>query len=192
LLTVFPAALRRGGGWPNSSLELAAPRPDVAEQLRRLHMSRFLPVYPTVEAATSPVGVPQEGVHQQFRFTPDTAGLRGARKAARELWPAGVRAGGEDITDAVLLVTNELVSNAITHVAEPFTLSLAQSRDRALIAVTDRSRNEPILRPTRATASTGRGLQIIAGLSHDWGVRLVHPHGKTVWASLLTATCGPG
>jgi hypothetical protein len=91
-------------------------------------------------------------------------------------------------TDAALLITNELVSNVIAHVAEPFTLTLAQTGDRVLIAVTDPSRNEPILRPPRAMTTTGRGLRIIAGLSHDWGVRLVHPRGKTVWASLLTST----
>jgi hypothetical protein len=192
LLMVFPAALRRGGGWPDSSLLLAAPRPDLADQLRRLHMWRFVPVHPTLEAAMTAAALPREPIHQHFRFPPDTAGLRAARAAAGDLWPARVRLGGDDFAEAVLLITNELVSNAITHVAEPFTLSFAQSRERALIAVTDPSRNEPILRPKRAASTTGRGLQIIAGLSHDWGVRLVHPRGKTVWASLLTSTGSQG
>jgi hypothetical protein len=41
----------------------------------------------------------------------------------------------------------------------------------------------PVLRTTQPGDEHGRGLQVIAGLSEDWGVRSFGPR-KTVWATL--------
>jgi hypothetical protein len=88
-------------------------------------------------------------------------------------------------------VATELVANSVLHVGRGLTLSMARRDDQLLVAVTDRSRDEPVLRPCRPAAVGGRGMQLIAGLSRQWGVRLVHPGGKTVWAALDTQPCLP-
>ncbi|HET9654396.1 MAG TPA: ATP-binding protein [Kineosporiaceae bacterium] len=179
LLTAFPAALRRCGGWPRASLHLAAPAPDLAAALRRVRMRRYLPVHPTLADAFHLAGTDALADTREIILQPEPEALKEIRDCLRDLWPQ--RVGG--VEDAVL-VADELASNAIKHVAEPAMVSLAISSTRALIAVTDPSRAEPFLRPPRWTAVSGRGMQVISRLASAWGVRLVHDGGKTVWAAL--------
>jgi anti-anti-sigma factor len=181
LLSVFPAALRRAGGWPSCSLRLATLSPAVLRCVERLRMHRYLPVHRTLEEAIRQgrldVGPPPHA----FTLPPDPAQLTHLRATVRELWPHPV-AHGRDETE---LVADELAANAIRHVGAPFTVALAFRPAQTLVAVTDRSRSEPsISRRPGQQAVSGRGIQIVTGLSKDWGVRLVHAHGKTVWAVL--------
>lgn len=187
LLIAFPAALRRSGGWPHTSLHLAAPNPLLAARLTHLHMDRYLPVHPTLDAALASATTETALAARHLTLPPEPVSLHTVRTAVTDLWPA------EASIDcaAATLVANELAANAITHVARPFAVSLALARSRMLVAVSDPSRHEPVLRPIRRpSAVNGRGMHVVATLSQDWGVRLVHPKGKTVWAS-LTAPAPP-
>jgi hypothetical protein len=62
---------------------------------------------------------------------------------------------------------------------------MSASPSRLLVAVTDTSPVEPMLATGRNSGHGGLGLQLVDRFSHQWGTRLVHPSGKTVWASLL-------
>lgn len=185
LLTAFPAALRRCGGWPRASLHLAAPGPALAAALRRARMQRYLPVHPTLPDAFHLAGVEALADTMEIALPPDPRALQEIRDCLRELWPQRV-CGVED----AVLVVDELAANAIKHVAEPAMVSLAISPTRALVAVTDPSRAEPVLRPPRWPAVSGRGMQVINRLATSWGVRLVHDGGKTVWAAMPSPPVG--
>lgn len=192
LLTAFPAALRRAGGWPQACLHLAGAGPELLAAFRRSRLNRYVTLDPTVEDAVAAAAPESARAVRHVTLPARTTSVRRAREAVRDLAPVLTRAGLadlEDVLDGALLVTTELVTNSVLHVGRPFTLSLARGADGLLVAVTDSSRDEPILRPNRHTAVTGRGLQLVAGISQAWGVRLVHPKGKTVWAEVTPATC---
>lgn len=184
-LAVFPAALRRAGGWPRAALHLAAPGPALATRLTAMRMHRYVPVHTTLDDALAHAALDAVTAPHRITLPPDPSSLRIARTAVTDLWPATTTTG----RDEAALVVNELAANAVRHVARPFTLALAITPSRTLVAVSDPSRDEPVLRPPRGVQATnGRGIRLVAGLSQDWGVRLVHLHGKTVWAALP----GPG
>lgn len=94
-----------------------------------------------------------------------------------------------DITEDVLLVASELLTNAIVHALPPATLSLSRSEvDRCgavRVEVTDRG---PVA-PTGLSASAldpdehGRGLTIVTALATRCGV-LVQSGGTSRWAEL--------
>lgn len=181
LLSVFPAALRRAGGWPSCSLRLAAPSPAVLRYVEQLRIHRFLPVHRTREEAVRQAQRDLGPPPYAFALPPDPAQLTHLRATVRELWPHPA-AHGRDETE---LVADELAANAIRHVGAPFTVALGFRPTQTLVAVTDSSRSEPLIgRWAGQHTLTGRGIQIVTGLSEDWGVRLVHAHGKTVWATL--------
>jgi anti-sigma regulatory factor (Ser/Thr protein kinase) len=84
------------------------------------------------------------------------------------------------ITD-VLLAVSELVTNAIVHGRPPIQLSATYADDRLRIGVSDA---EPQFVPVPTSdvfAVAGRGMSIIAALSHETGVDR-YPTTKTVWA----------
>ena len=63
-------------------------------------------------------------------------------------------------------------------------MSTALSPHRFAVGVTDHNREEPLVVPGPVSRTAGRGLQVVASLSRDWGIRLVHEYSKTVWATL--------
>jgi len=88
------------------------------------------------------------------------------------------------VEDAELGVT-ELVANAVKHARTELRLQVTVA-DGVTFSVTD---GHPALHSpvgpalSDALAESGRGLQIIAAVSCDWGV-LALPEGKCIWFSL--------
>ncbi|MFJ6725632.1 ATP-binding protein [Streptomyces sp. NPDC091281] len=89
--------------------------------------------------------------------------------------------------DACLLVTSELVTNAIRYGTEPGDrLRLAVDADdtRTRVEVHDPVRRQPRRRPESACRARGRGLLILDALCPGrWGVS-DRPMGKAVWAEV--------
>lgn len=88
-----------------------------------------------------------------------------------------------EIEDSVTLVVSELVTNALLHARTDMVILLRRRDDSLLVEVTDSSLHQPMPRSYSAHAATGRGLNLVAMLSQDWGVR-AERGGKTVWAVL--------
>jgi anti-sigma regulatory factor (Ser/Thr protein kinase) len=89
----------------------------------------------------------------------------------------------ERVQDALLLTT-ELVSNAILH-GSPDVVLRAELADgeRLRVEVFDSSRGMPRVRA--AWAGGGRGLTIVEDTADGWGVIPSPDGGKTVWFELL-------
>ena len=113
-----------------------------------------------------------------------------AVRAATRRW---LRADAVDgvLADNVVLVASELATNAVRHARTGFEISLARAegtRVRVEAFDLDTRSPSPVLPDTEATG--GRGLQIIAALSTEWGFGTEERdgvHGKIVWAELDTA-----
>ena len=89
--------------------------------------------------------------------------------------------------DAALLLTSELVTNAIRHEAgqgaQPVVLAIASSRGRLRVDVHDTSCSLPAVAEVPADAETGRGLLLVETLSDEWGFYRT-PAGKAVYFTL--------
>jgi anti-sigma regulatory factor (Ser/Thr protein kinase) len=88
--------------------------------------------------------------------------------------------------DVAVLLTSELVTNAIRHEAsQAITLAITCSRDRLRVDVHDSSYSFPVVLEAAADAEAGRGLMLVATLSDEWGFYRT-PAGKAVYFTLAS------
>ncbi|HEX6027037.1 MAG TPA: SpoIIE family protein phosphatase [Solirubrobacter sp.] len=122
-----------------------------------------------------------EHVTAAFPVEPDVGALRFARRFVSDTL-AGWGLPESVVPDA-LLVTGELVTNAVLHGKPPVELRLRRAPRHLLIEVEDGEASTPRkLRPTPADHH-GRGLQLTAAVSERWGTRPQHDR-KSVWCQL--------
>jgi hypothetical protein len=86
-----------------------------------------------------------------------------------------------DIADDALVITAELVTNALK-IGEVFHLALSWLDQAVLVEIWDSSEATPDRQPPSADRIDGRGLFLVQAISKDWGWRLEDQGGKTVWA----------
>lgn len=93
-----------------------------------------------------------------------------------------------DVIDEVLLLTSELVTNAVLHGSAPIRLQLRRRDTTLRVDVSDGGGPFALAAaPVRSrTAEGGRGLLLIDALATDWGSRDNEgtSSGKTVWFEL--------
>lgn len=85
--------------------------------------------------------------------------------------------------DTALLLTSELVTNAITHGRSDVRVSVRSAPGRLRIEVGDDNSRHPVLQPEDDGALDGRGLQMVDLLATRWGV-VDDEIGKVVWFEL--------
>ncbi|GAA2874919.1 hypothetical protein GCM10010517_35690 [Streptosporangium fragile] len=97
----------------------------------------------------------------------------------------------EPLIDDTGVVVSELVTNAVRHGARGLLHSrpspdvriiLCHTERSMLCAVTDPSEQAPRLREPDYEAESGRGLQVVEGISEMWGWAPLESRGKAVWA----------
>ena len=81
------------------------------------------------------------------------------------------------------LCLSELIANATQAGAATVGVEVAVGDETMELSVSDDAPGMPVLRTTKPEDVHGRGLQVLAALSLDWGVRSFGPR-KTVWATL--------
>jgi anti-sigma regulatory factor (Ser/Thr protein kinase) len=112
------------------------------------------------------------------------AGPAAAAQARREVRAALGRWAASVDPDIAVLLTSELVTNAIRHEAgETVTLAVSCSRGQLRVDVHDTCCSWPEAVDACADAETGRGLMLVATLSADWGFYRT-PAGKAVYFTL--------
>ena len=86
--------------------------------------------------------------------------------------------------DAALLLTSELVTNAVRHEAgQAVMLAITCAGGQLRVDVHDTSRSLPAVADVPADAETGRGLLLVTALSADWGCYRTST-GKAVYFTL--------
>jgi anti-sigma regulatory factor (Ser/Thr protein kinase) len=117
-------------------------------------------------------------------FPPEAASVGLARQfVARTLrgWNA------EQLVPAATSICSELCTNAVLHARTGFTVTLALlAPDSLRLEVRDGSGMIPRPRRYSTQATTGRGLNVVAGIAAEWGVS-PEPDGKCVWARITGA-----
>lgn len=114
------------------------------------------------------------------------ASVGAARRNVREL--LGEWGISRETCDNAVLVTSELVTNALTHTeSDLIVCRLRAAGERLHIEVEDQNRGHtlPACRQPKPDDQGGRGLLLVGVLSNDWGVRdAPHRSGRIVWAEL--------
>lgn len=94
--------------------------------------------------------------------------------------------GLDELVDPVLLLTSEVVTNALLHGGTTLTLTVGRAGAGVRVSVEDGSTVPPARRRRSTTASTGRGVQLLGDVADDWGWEHT-ASGKVVWFTVLSA-----
>jgi PAS domain S-box-containing protein len=125
--------------------------------------------------------------HATHRFAPEASSPGAARRFVRQTltdW------GAQSLIDDAVLLTNELVTNAVVHAGTALNVSCALGPDYVQIGVTDshasRSLPPAVANPS-AEKTSGRGLYLLSQIAQAWGVEYEQAT-KRVWFRLPLAT----
>ena len=123
-------------------------------------------------------------VERQADLDPVPASVGLARSLVRD----SLASFDNDAREIALLLTSELVTNAILHARTPVQLGVLVDGDRALVCVADRLPESPALSPRAHSHDRpgGRGLALVEDLADIWGTT-TYTGGKIVWFVLQTA-----
>lgn len=88
-----------------------------------------------------------------------------------------------DLSDVAVLLTSELVTNAVVHARTRFCLALHLEASTVTVEVSDTSAEAPQVKDTPVDNERGRGLALVENLAARWGTRQ-DQGGKTVWFQL--------
>ncbi len=94
------------------------------------------------------------------------------------------------LLEDVQLVASELTTNAVVHAGTSFTVGLQARSDTVVLTVQDGSPSRPPSVVASVMDSSGRGLAIVALISHDWGLIEHREAGKSIWASFTIRVDG--
>ncbi len=148
----------------------------------------------------------------EARLPPDLVSVGLARHLVEESMMAWGLADG--LRDDVVLVTSELVTNAVLHARTPVAVRIEQFGAGVRLEVDDES-DQPLVDPLPAPPAdatteffedpddldldqlldvlpaTGRGLSMVSSLCDGWGSQPVEGGGKQVWAVVGAGVVGP-
>lgn len=91
---------------------------------------------------------------------------------------------GEGTSDDLMLVVTELITNAVEHSVQDVSVTVTIHPHSIAVAVQDQASELPVPQPHNPRAERGRGLELVAALTTDWGWTAHDVGGKTVWANM--------
>lgn len=98
---------------------------------------------------------------------------------------------GREFHDVAVLLTSELVGNAVEHArSEAIHLVVEQRESRFRVEVHDDLAGRPVPQQQDALAPRGRGLMLVERLAAEWGVDPSPRGGKQVWFQLRMPSPG--
>ena len=114
------------------------------------------------------------------RLSPHPTSARAAREFVAQTL---LRWGRPDQTEAAVLLTSELVTNAIVHARTQVAVTVQLDDASLRVVVVDESAEPPNRREGADHLGGGRGLRLVEALAASWGVS-PEGHGKAVWFEL--------
>ena len=178
---IFTAVRHPALGWPGTTLVLCRPGPQVAATLASLRGSRRPAVYDTLHEALARARERPPSLEEHIALAPVPRAASKARAFVRRQcssWELG------ELAETVILLANELVTNAIIHARTRLDLRLELRGRRLRIAVRDHGSRPVRLRAIDEQAEHTRGLVIVDRAAKAWGVDDQPGGGKVVWCTL--------
>ncbi|WP_332909597.1 ATP-binding protein [Nocardia yamanashiensis] len=191
LFTAFSNAWMRIQNWPAVPLLLVAPAANLRMRLRASAVSRFVPVHPSVAAATAASRTTPPRRRAALELTAGADCAQRARLFVTDTcagWALAVQVG-----EPARLVVTELVDNAVLHTAtERIGLRLEWRPEKLAVAVSDTDSHLPLAHVPRADGpQRGYGLHLVAAATRAWGSTPRPGGGKVVWACLEAPAISP-
>ncbi|MBV9721623.1 MAG: STAS domain-containing protein [Mycobacterium sp.] len=178
--SVFTSARWHVSTWPDIPIVLVCGDPTCRRTIARMGVTRYVPVYATVEATLAAL---TEGRRARWRARTELpaslASLRSARKFVAE-WVGDWSL--DELIPVATVVVNVLVENVLQHTTAGPVLVLESDGTAVTVSVRDDS-SKPAARhedPIRGGERVS-GLAIVASVCRAWGSTPT-PSGKTVWA----------
>jgi anti-sigma regulatory factor (Ser/Thr protein kinase) len=118
-----------------------------------------------------------------LELTASAGTARPARVAVRDLCTTGDL--GEDLSDVAVLLTTELVMNALEHGGGRAIMDAAVDDGGLRVSVVDEDPTVPVALPALEALDEdrGRGLFLVAAMASRWGSRPLGA-GKSIWFEL--------
>src|SRR4051794_35509328 len=127
--------------------------------------------------------VPTGGVQRQLTLPPAPDSARQARRFVAEVL-LDARADAT-LLDVATLLTSELVTNGIVHAHTDLRVVVDVTDRYIRVEVADGSPSLPVRRDYDDSAITGRGMEMVELLSHEFGAEPIDGEGKRVWFRLV-------
>jgi len=165
--------------WPGIPIAVACRDERVLTELKARPLAEHLIVAKSVLNAVAEILASPTPTVERIRLAPHPTAARASRDfVTRALlkWQLGAA------IPCVCLVASELVTNAALHAGTDIDVSLAWNGGALRLTVADRSSDLPHHQQHYDFDRHRRGLTIVAGLSHAFGVLPAAPVGKVVWA----------
>lgn len=177
--SVFTSARWHVPQWPDVVIALACSDAVVRRRLADLSVTRYVPVYSSVAAATAAIGEGSCRYSHRVRekFGPHSFSVRATQIFVREHLMAWSMLDRIAVASTVATVFAE---NALSYTRDGFDVRLEATSEDVLVAVSDASAT-PVIQRKRAPGSSPTGLDIVAALCRHWGSTTTS-RGKTVWA----------
>jgi anti-sigma regulatory factor (Ser/Thr protein kinase) len=119
---------------------------------------------------------------RSIELSPTPASVALARRWSMDVLD---QVGAPELADTMALLVSELVSNVVLHARTPCCLRIVEEQGRIRVEVQDGSDRLPGIRErTDPLAQSGRGMQLVDGLSAAHGVDRQPKGGKRVWFEL--------
>jgi anti-anti-sigma factor len=171
--------------WPDTGFLLCGAQPSVAQILSRLQVPHFLHLYANVSEAIDAALARPPYLRDELRLAPTPTAPAAARAFVQEVgeyWQLALPA--KTLLARVVLLANELVTNAVVHAHTDIRLRLELRGDRLHIGVRDGDPRLLRLVSPDIEAEEGRGLWLVEQLAEAWGVHHHPSGGKVVWCTL--------
>lgn len=182
LLSVFSYVSNRMLEWPGIPLLLAAEDQRANAAWRRSAAAKFVPVFPSTQAAFEAAGKAPHRRRVTLWLPHDPTSSARARRFCDETCSGW---GLEHLRAEARAVAAELVENTLQHTQSDGTLRLELRDGKLFIAMSDGSSQPAVLRESGGgIARAGNGLRIVAQLGKRWGCANRLDAGKVVWASI--------
>ena len=126
------------------------------------------------------------GVQRQLTLPPAPDSARHARRFVAEVLTdvlTGARSD-EKLLDLAALLTSELVTNGIVHAHTELRVVVDVTERFVRVEVADGNPSLPARRDYDESAMTGRGIEMVELLSHEFGAEPIDGDGKRVWFRL--------
>jgi len=90
----------------------------------------------------------------------------------------------DEVVEAALLLTSELVTNAVLYAAGSIEVDVDIDLRGVRVEVGDHSAEPPAPRDATPDETSGRGLHLVEAMARAWGVEQQCDDGKVVWFEL--------
>jgi anti-anti-sigma regulatory factor len=164
-------------------LLLCAASGQPARVLDRVDPRERLPRFPTLTGALTELHAPLQSA--DLTLTPEEHPPRSARAFVGTVCTRWRLSG---IVDDAVLLTSELVTNAVVHADGAAQLALRLCRNQLTIAVRDETDLRPQPRPAHPLQEHGRGLHLVEALTSADGAYALPRGGKVVWCTFQVPT----